>query len=183
MTGIGRDKVNGRNLYCFRHISPEINDSVFVAPTAAIIGDVAIARKASVWFGCVLRGDEDKIRVGEKTNIQDLTVCHTDKGLPLTIGTGVTIGHRCVLHGCTIQDDCLIGMGAIIMNGVVVGRGSVVAAGTTILENTIVPPYSLIAGIPGEIKRTLSESEVLPEIEKLANGYQELAARYMAESE
>jgi len=112
---------------------------------------------------------------------QDLTVCHTDDGMPLTIGNGVTVGHRCVLHGCTIEDDCLIGMGAIIMNGAVVGRGSVIAAGATILEKAVIPPFSLVAGVPGKIKRTFSEDEIIPKIIEAARDYQDLLAKYRKE--
>lgn len=162
----------------FDGIAPEISPSAFVAPTATLIGDVGIGAGASVWFGSVLRGDRDRIRVGQNTSIQDLTVCHTDEGMPLTIGSGVTVGHRCVLHGCTIEDDCLIGMGAIVMNGAVVGRGSVVAAGATILEKTVIPPFSLVAGVPGKIKRTFSEAEIIPKIAEAAQDYQDLVAIY-----
>ena len=159
---------------------PMVDTSAFIAPTASLIGDVAIAGGASVWFGCVLRGDVDRIQVGKNSNIQDLTICHTDKGLPLSVGNGVTVGHRCILHGCSVKDGCLIGMGAIIMNGAVVGRGSIVAAGAIILENTVIPPFSLVAGIPGEIKRPLSEDEVLPKTAETARTYRELAAKYMS---
>lgn len=162
----------------FNGIEPDIAPSAFIAPTATLIGDVGIAGGASVWFGSVLRGDRDRIRIGENTSIQDLTVCHTDDGIPLAVGNGVTVGHRCVLHGCTIEDDCLIGMGAIIMNGAVVGRGSIVAAGATILEKAVIPPFSLVAGVPGKIKRTFSEAEILPKIRQSAQDYMDLMARY-----
>ena len=169
--------------YSFKGITPKIASSAFVAPTVTLIGDVAIDSRASVWFGSVLRGDLDRIQVGEDTNIQDLTVCHTDKGMPLSIGKGITVGHRCVLHGCTIEDDCLIGMGAIIMNGAVVGRGSVVAAGATILEKTVVPPFSLVAGVPGKIKRSFPEADVLSKIAETASVYKDLAAKYLSGDE
>lgn len=165
-------------LFTFEGKDPEIAPSAFVAPTATLIGDVSVGPGASVWFGSVLRGDQDRIRVGQNTNIQDLTVCHTDEDMPLTIGSGITIGHRCVLHGCRIEDDCLIGMGAIIMNGAVVGRGSVVAAGAIILENKVIPPFSLVAGIPGKIKRTFSETEALHKTAEAARNYGDLAATY-----
>jgi carbonic anhydrase/acetyltransferase-like protein (isoleucine patch superfamily) len=167
------------NIFTFSGVEPEISPSAFVAPSATLIGDVRIGAGASVWFGSVLRGDRDRIRVGENTSIQDLTVCHTDDGMPLTVGSGVTVGHRCVLHGCTIEDDCLIGMGAIIMNGAVVGRGSVVAAGATILENTVIPPFSLVAGVPGKIKRTFAEAEILPKIVASARDYVDLSREYL----
>jgi len=141
-------------LYSYKNFLPRLDKSVFVAPTAQIIGDVHIGRQSSVWFHSVLRGDMDSIRVGERTNIQDLSLCHADKGIPLKIGDGVTIGHRCIIHGCTIEDDCLIGMGAVVMNQAVIGRGSVVAAGAVVLEKTIIPPYSLVTGLPGRVKKT-----------------------------
>ena len=171
------------NFCSFKGITPKIVSPAFIAPTATLIGDVDIACGASVWFGSILRGDLDRIQVGEDTNIQDLTVCHTDKGMPLSIGKRVTVGHRCVLHGCTIKDDCLIGMGAIVMNGAVVGRGSVVAAGATILEKTVVPPFSLVAGVPGKIKRSFPEAEVLSKIAEAARVYKDLAGEYLSGDE
>ncbi|HCY87278.1 MAG TPA: gamma carbonic anhydrase family protein [Desulfobacteraceae bacterium] len=146
-------------LYAFKHNRPKVHESVFIAPTAQVIGEVRIHRNASVWFQTVIRGDMELITIGENTNIQDLTMCHADEGIPLTIGSGVTVGHRCVIHGCTIEDDCLIGMGAVVMNKAVIGRGSIVAAGAVILENTVIPPFSLVAGSPGKIKKTYSESD------------------------
>jgi carbonic anhydrase/acetyltransferase-like protein (isoleucine patch superfamily) len=144
-------------LYACRHFVPKLDDTVFVAPTAQIIGNVHIGRLSSVWFHTVLRGDLDAIRIGERTNIQDLCVCHADINIPLTIGNGVTIGHKSILHGCTIEDECLIGMGAIVMNHARIGKGSVIAAGTLVLENTIIPPFSLVAGSPGKIKKTYQD--------------------------
>lgn len=140
--------------YSFKNSIPQIHSTAFIESTAKIIGNVQVGKNSSVWFYSVLRGDFDKIVVGDNTNIQDLCVCHADKNVPLKIGNGVTVGHRCVIHGCTIKDDCLIGMGSIIMNNAVIGKGSTVAAGSVVLENTIVPPYSLITGIPGKIKIT-----------------------------
>ena len=106
-----------------------------------------------------MRGDFDQIIIGEKTNIQDLCMCHADKNIPLKIGNSVTIGHRSIIHGCTIKDKCLIGMGAIVMNKAVIGRDSVVAAGAVVLEKTIIPPYSLVIGSPGKIKKTYKNRE------------------------
>ena len=163
----------------FNGILPDVAETAFMTPTAVVIGNVTVGGEASIWFGCILRGDVERISIGEKTNIQDLTVCHTDEGLPLSIGRRVTVGHRCILHGCTIEDDCLIGMGAIVMNGAVVGRGSIVAAGTTILENTAIPAFSLVAGVPGIIKRTFSEAEILPKIKRAAQSYRSLAVAYI----
>ena len=141
-------------LYSYKNFSPELHASVFVAPTAQIIGDVHIGKQSSVWFQSVIRGDLDKISIGEGTNIQDLCMCHIDENCPLKIGNGVTIGHRSIIHGCTIEDKCLIGMGAIVMNQAVIGKGSVIAAGAVVLEKTIIPPYSLVTGSPGKVKKT-----------------------------
>jgi carbonic anhydrase/acetyltransferase-like protein (isoleucine patch superfamily) len=146
-------------LYSFKNFSPKIDPSVFVAPTAQIIGNVNIERQSSIWFGAVLRADFDKISIGQRTNIQDLCVCHADENIPLKVGNGVTIGHRCIIHGCTIEDNCLIGMGSIIMNQTVIGEGSVVAAGTVVLEKTVIPPYSLVVGSPGKIKKSYENRE------------------------
>lgn len=131
----------------------------------------------SVWFGCVLRGDTDLISIGNGSNIQDVTVCHADPGKPMIVGKGVTVGHRCILHGCTIEDHCLIGMGAIIMNGAVIGTGSIVGAGAVVLENTVIPPYSLVVGSPASVKKTYDAS-VLQLIERSAKVYQERIASY-----
>jgi carbonic anhydrase/acetyltransferase-like protein (isoleucine patch superfamily) len=166
------------NSFSFNGITPQTAGSAFLAPTAVVLGDVVIGRDASVWYGCVLRGDTERIAIGAGTNIQDLTVCHTDTGFPLVVGKGVTVGHRCVLHGCTIEDDCLIGMGAIVMNGAVIGHGSIVAAGATILEKTVVPPLSLVAGVPGAIKRTLPEASTLEAARTSAQHYLGLAAAH-----
>ncbi len=146
-------------IYSFKNFNPSIDPSVFVAPTAQIVGNVDVGKQSSIWFGSVIRADFDKISIGERTNIQDLCVCHADENIPLKVGNGVTIGHRCIIHGCTIENDCLIGMGAIVMNQAVIGKGSVVAAGTVILEKTIIPPYSLVAGSPGKIKKTYTNRE------------------------
>lgn len=140
-------------LYAYHNTRPRVHDSVFIAPTAQVIGDVTIEQGASVWFQTVIRGDMDQIRIGEKTNIQDLCACHADEGIPLNIGRQVTIGHSSVIHGCTIADNCLIGMGAIVMNQAVIGTGAVIAAGAVVLENTIIPPYCLVAGSPGRVKK------------------------------
>jgi carbonic anhydrase/acetyltransferase-like protein (isoleucine patch superfamily) len=146
-------------IYSYKSHIPQIHKSVFIAPTAQIIGNVNIGDKSSIWFQSVLRGDFDQITIGEKTNIQDLCMCHADKNIPLEIGNSVTIGHRSIIHGCTIKDKCLIGMGSIVMNKAVIGRGSVVAAGTVVLEKTIIPPYSLVTGSPGKIKKTYKNRE------------------------
>lgn len=144
-------------IFQFQSKVPNIDPSVFIAPTATVIGDVVIKQNASVWFNCVLRGDVESIAIGEKTNIQDLTMVHTDPESPTRIGNHVTIGHGCVIHGCTIEDNCLIGMGTTILNKAVLGKGSIVAAGAVVLEGSDIPPNSLVAGVPGKVKRVVTD--------------------------
>ena len=133
---------------------PQLHASAYVAESAQIIGDVRLAAKSSVWFQSVLRGDSDLIIIGEETNVQDVTICHVDPGFPLEVGARVTVAHRCILHGYTINDDCLIGMGAILMNGVRIGEGSIVRAGSLLLEGTEIPSFSLATGSPAKVKKT-----------------------------
>lgn len=166
-------------LYSYKNHQPEIHPTVFTAPTAQIIGEVYIGKKSSVWFQSVLRGDLDRISIGERTNIQDLCVCHTDENIPLIIGNGVTIGHRSIVHGCTIEDNCLIGMGAIVMNRAVVGQGAVVAAGAVVLEKIIIPPYSLVTGSPGKVKKTYKNREELEEsIKMMSKSYMDSSQNF-----
>ena len=146
-------------LYSYKDIVPDIHDSVFIAPGAKVIGDVQIGRDSSVWFQTVLRGDVAEIRIGERTNIQDLCMGHVARETPLIIGNGVTIGHNCCVHGCTIGDGCLIGMGAVLLNRSVIGEGCVIAAGALVLENTIIEPYSLVTGSPGKVKKVYENRE------------------------
>lgn len=141
-------------------ITPEIHPDAWVAPGAAILGDVHLASRSSVWYGCVLRGDRDRIELGEGSNLQDGVVVHGDPGKPVTVGAGVSVGHRAVLHGCTVGDGALIGMGAVVLNGAVVGAESLVAAGAVVLEGTVVPPRSLVAGVPAKVRRALDDDEV-----------------------
>ena len=156
---------------------PQLHASTYVAESAQIIGNVWLAAKSSVWFQSVLRGDSDQIVIGEETNVQDATICHVDPGFPLEIGARVTIGHRCILHGCTIRDDCLIGMGAILMNGVRIGEGSIVGAGSLLLEGTEIPPFTLAAGSPAKIKKTYG-SEILGQIRQASTHYVSRAEHY-----
>ncbi|MCP4672059.1 MAG: gamma carbonic anhydrase family protein [Desulfobacula sp.] len=166
-------------IYSYKNNKPEIHESVFIAPTAQIIGDVNIGKYSSVWFHSVLRADFDKITIGENTNIQDLCMCHADENIPLKIGNGITIGHRSIIHGCTIEDECLIGMGAIVMNRAVIGRGSIIAAGTVVLEKTIIPPYSLVTGSPGKIKKTYAnQKEIEHKIKTMSKDYLENAKSF-----
>ncbi len=169
-------------LYAFKNNAPAIHPSVFIAPDAHIIGNVTVAEKSSVWFQSVLRGDFDAIRIGARTNIQDLCVCHADENIPLTIGNGVTIGHRCIVHGCSIEDGCLIGMGAVIMNHSVIGEGSIVAAGSVVQEHTIIPPFSLVAGFPGKVKKTYKNTDKIKQkIKTMSGDYMKMADCYKSE--
>lgn len=134
---------------------PTIHPSAFVASTASVMGNVTIGAHASVWYGAVLRGDLEAIEIGDETNIQDLTMVHADPGVPCRIGRRVGVGHRAILHGCTIEDECLVGMGSIILNGARIGTGSVIAAGALVPEHMVVPPGSLVMGVPGRIVRAV----------------------------
>jgi carbonic anhydrase/acetyltransferase-like protein (isoleucine patch superfamily) len=144
-----------------------------------VLGDVALGAYASVWYGCVLRGDMDRIVVGEAANIQDGTVVHVDAGRPALIGARVGVGHRAVIHGCTIEDECLVGMGSILLNGVRIGTGSVVAAGAVVTEDTNVPAGSLVMGVPGRVVRAVDE-RLRARIRDTWQHYVEQAARHRA---
>jgi carbonic anhydrase/acetyltransferase-like protein (isoleucine patch superfamily) len=139
--------------------TPRIASSAFIAESADVIGDVEVGANSSVWFQTVLRGDIEPIRIGSHSNIQDGSVVHTMLGSPATVGDWVTVGHRAVLHGCTIGSHCLIGMGAIVLNNVRVGEGSIVAAGALVLENTVIPPRSLYVGVPARFQRQLTDAD------------------------
>jgi carbonic anhydrase/acetyltransferase-like protein (isoleucine patch superfamily) len=134
---------------------PEIHPTAFVAPSACVMGDVLLGEDTSVWYGAVIRGDMAPIRIGARSNIQDGSIVHVDDGFPCIVGERVGVGHRVILHGCTIEDDCLIGMGSVLLNGVRVGRGSVVAAGAVIPEGMQVAPGSVVMGVPGRIVRAV----------------------------
>ena len=139
--------------------TPTIPASAWVHATATLIGQVSLGEQVSVWPGAVLRADRDAIRIGDETNVQDGAVLHCDPGLPLTIGKRVTIGHRAVVHGCTIEDDALIGIGAVVLNGAVIGSGSLVAAGAVVGEGQVIPPESLVVGVPARVLRALNEAQ------------------------
>ena len=158
---------------------PRIPSSVFIDDSAQVIGDVEIGDESSVWMGVVIRGDVNWIRIGKRSNVQDGTIVHVmTKTHPTTIGDNVTIGHGAIVHGCTIEDQCLIGMGAILLNGAHVGTGSIVAAGTLLVEGANIPPRSLVMGSPGKVKRTLTDAEVL-DIQAYADRYVNLRLDYM----
>ena len=131
-------------------LSPQIHPSVFVAPSADIIGDVRVGEASSIWYNCVCRGDINYIEIGQRTNIQDGTVIHLENDLPTLIGNDVTVGHKAMIHACTIEDGALIGMGAIVLNGAIVKKGAIVGAGAVVKENTVIPEGSLWAGVPAK---------------------------------
>jgi carbonic anhydrase/acetyltransferase-like protein (isoleucine patch superfamily) len=136
---------------------PSIHPTAFIASTAAVMGDVTIGAESSVWYGAVLRGDMAPIVIGSQTNLQDGTIVHVDEGVPCRIGSRVGVGHRVILHGCTVDDDCLIGMGSVLLNEVQVGAGSVVAAGAVLPEGMQAPPGSLVMGVPARVVRAVDE--------------------------
>ncbi|MEU3986508.1 gamma carbonic anhydrase family protein [Streptomyces sp. NPDC026672] len=138
---------------------PRIDAEAFVAPTASVIGDVTLHARASVWYGAVVRGDVERITVGASANVQDNATLHADPGFPVTVGERVSIGHNAVVHGATVEDDCLIGMGATVLNGAVIGAGSLVAAQALVPQGMVVPPGSMVAGVPAKVRRELSAEE------------------------
>jgi carbonic anhydrase/acetyltransferase-like protein (isoleucine patch superfamily) len=147
-------------LRAFQGIMPKVEPSVFIEETAVVLGDVVIGAESSVWFLTIIRGDVNVIRIGARTNIQDLCVLHvTHDTHPLIIGDEVTVGHRVLLHGCTVNNRVLVGMGAILMDGVVIGEDCVIGAGTLITEGTVVPPGSVVLGSPGRVKRSITAEE------------------------
>ena len=164
-------------LYTFETSIPEIKESSIIAPNASLIGRVKIGENSSVWFNTVLRGDMENISIGDESNIQDLSMGHADPGFPLVVGNRVTIGHQCVVHGCRIEDDCLIGMGAIIMNGVKIGRGSIIGAGAVLLEGMEVPEFSMVVGSPANVRKTYDES-ILENIRESAQIYVKRSISY-----
>ncbi len=149
----------------------------WVAETASVIGDVILEEDVSVWFGAVLRGDNEPIRIGRGSNVQDLCVLHTDPGFPLTIGAGCTIGHRAILHGCTIGEQSLVGMGATVLNGARIGRNCLIGAAALITEGKEIPDGSLVVGAPGKVVRQLTEAEIAG-VERSAERYVDNARRF-----
>lgn len=167
-------------IYALGQISPVIDPTAWVAPDANIIGRIVLEADSSVWFGATLRGDNDPIIVGRGSNVQENCVLHTDIGFPLTIGADCTIGHKAMLHGCTIGDGSLIGMGAIVLNGAKIGRGCLIGAGALITEGKEIPDFSLVMGSPGKVVRPL-DAEAQARLLRSAEGYRANAARFRAE--
>ncbi len=139
--------------------TPEVDAQAWVAPTAVLAGAVTLGAQVGVWYGTVVRADTEAITIGPRSNLQDGVVVHADPGFPATVGAGVSVGHRAVLHGCTIGDDVLVGMGAVVLNGSRIGAGTLIAAGAVILEGAEIPPGSLVAGLPGKVRRDLTDDE------------------------
>jgi carbonic anhydrase/acetyltransferase-like protein (isoleucine patch superfamily) len=163
----------------YRGQLPRVHPTAFVDASAQVIGDVEVGEESSVWMCAVIRGDVHWIKVGRRTSIQDGTIVHAMTGThPTSIGDNVTVGHAVVIHGCTIEDQCLIGMGAILLNGSHVGAGSIVAAGTLLVEGQKVPPRSLVMGSPGKVKRLLTQAEVA-DIQMCADRYVGYRLDYM----
>ena len=152
----------------------------WIAPNATVVGNVVIQRNASVWFGAVIRGDNDPITIGENSNVQDGSVLHTDDGVPLTLGTGVTIGHMAMLHGCIVGDNSLIGIGAVVLNGAQIGRNCLIGARALITEGKVIPDNSLVIGAPGRVARMLEPAEI-EGLRNSARHYVENWKRFAAE--
>lgn len=147
-------------LYALGGHSPEIHNDTWIAPDANLVGQVVVEQGGSVWFGCTIRADHEEIRVGQGSNVQENCVMHIDAGFPLTIGRNCTIGHKVMLHGCTIGDNTLVGMGAIVLNGAKIGKNCLIGAGALITENKVIPDNSLVMGSPGKIVRDVDEATV-----------------------
>jgi len=140
--------------------TPQVAQGAWIAPNATLVGSVVIHEGASIWYGAVLRADNEPITIGARSNVQDNCAFHVDKGKPVALGEGVSVGHGAIIHGATVEDNVLIGMGAIIMNGAVIGTESLIAAGALISAGVVIPPRSLVAGVPGKVRRELSDEEV-----------------------
>ncbi|MSP25827.1 MAG: gamma carbonic anhydrase family protein [Myxococcales bacterium] len=167
-----------KHILTYRGSSPILAGGVYIASTAVVAGDVTLGEDASIWFGSIVRGDVGFVRIGKRTNIQDLSVIHVSGGRAnTTIGDEVTVGHRVILHGCTIEDGCLIGMGAIVLDGAIVGEGSLVGAGAVVTPGTRIPPRSLVLGSPARVVRPVEDDEALMGRAGAAH-YVELAREY-----
>ncbi|WP_373331691.1 gamma carbonic anhydrase family protein [Thiopseudomonas alkaliphila] len=164
-------------LYALNENTPEIDPSAWVAETAVVIGKVRLAQDSSVWFGAVLRGDNELIQIGVGSNVQDGAVMHTDMGYPLTLGQHVTVGHNAMLHGCSVGDGSLIGINAVILNGAIIGKNCIIGANTLIAEGKEIPDNSLVVGSPGKVVKQLTEQQVT-QLKLNATHYVENAKRY-----
>lgn len=164
-------------IYKFEDRSPSLPEEYYVADSAAVIGDVILGHQSSVWFGAVLRGDIEPITLGERSNIQDNSVAHTSRGKPVVIGNDTTVGHKVMLHACTVGNNCLIGMGAILLDGCEVGDNCLIGAGSLVKQNQKIPAGSLVVGAPARAIRKLSDEEI-SDVRKYAERYVALQTRY-----
>ena len=170
------------NIRTFQNYAPLIDPSAFVDESAIVIGDVHISAEATIWPGVIMRGDQGAIRIGTQSNIQDGTIIHATGGISQTIiGSGVTVGHRVILHGCLVEDDCLIGMGAILLDNCVIGKGSIIGAGALVTAGTTIPPSSLVLGSPAKVIRSISEADHKRWITHSKQAYLELGKIYKKE--
>lgn len=165
-------------IYCFNCKSPSIDETCFVADSSDIIGDVTVKENSSIWFGTVIRGDYCKISIGSNTNIQDNSTIHGDEDFSVEIGNGVTIGHNSIIHGCTIKDNCLIGMGSTILNGAEIGENCIIGAGSLITQHTKIPSGTLCFGSPAKVIRKLTEGEI-NSIKQNSEHYAKISKLYM----
>ena len=162
-------------------LTPVVPASSYVDPSAQVIGDVELGEHSSIWMNAVLRGDVHSIRIGARSNVQDCAVLHGMRNLhPVIIGSGVTIGHNATVHGCTVEDDVLIGIGAIVLNGAVIGHESIIAAGALVPEGVVIPPRSLVAGLPGKVRRQLTDMDVAS-IRAYARNYLDYKQVYLSQ--
>ena len=160
----------------------KIHPTAWIAPGAVLRGDVTIGEQVNVWYNAVLRGDQESITIGKASNVQDCCILHGDAGENVVVGEYVTVGHGAILHGCTVEDRCLIGMNAVVLDKAVIGEGSIVGAGAVVGSGTVIPPRSLVVGIPGKVKRTLTDEDIAGSVAN-AESYLGLMANGMADPE
>jgi carbonic anhydrase/acetyltransferase-like protein (isoleucine patch superfamily) len=165
------------SLYALGDVAPQVAEGAWVAPGCYVVGNVVLEARASVWFGSTLRGDNERITIGAGSNVQENCVLHTDMGFPLSIGDGCTIGHKAMLHGCTIGENSLVGMGATVLNGAVIGKNCLIGAGALITEGKVIPDGSLVMGVPGKVVRDLDDAAIAG-LRQSALHYQENAQRF-----
>lgn len=164
-------------IYRLGELAPQLQEGVWIAENATVIGDVRLGRNVNIWFGAILRGDNDPITIGDNTNVQDGSVLHTDDGVPLDIGANVTIGHKVMLHGCKVGEGSLIGINAVVLNRAVVGKHCLIGANSLIPEGKVIPDRSLVCGSPGRIIRELTDHEI-SKLQASADNYVNNALRY-----
>jgi carbonic anhydrase/acetyltransferase-like protein (isoleucine patch superfamily) len=159
-----------------------VDPTAYIAPGAVVVGDVTIGDNSSVWFNAVIRGDTEAIRIGSRTNVQDLCMLHADEGFPCVLGDRVTLGHAAIVHGATVEDDCMIGMRAVVMNGAKIGSGSIIAVGAVVTEGTEIPPGVVAMGVPAKVKREASRRD-RQQIENAAKHYVEEATKFQRKAD